>query len=231
MGAEIPITPTEKFVTGVYASVDAAAAGEVDRLLSEEGITPSCKKGCWYCCRYHILTNVAEAHTLAQYIKRDMSANQIDALRIRTQQWQAWDNSRPGRYPTADMDTGVDLADYVHRCPLLVDGACSAYPVRPVVCRTHLVRSHPRLCQAAYNPESAQDRPTVLKSVVAAATPFSAIIKDHIEKSGLDFSRSIMLLPHWLAAEMHWDLSPPPSGKMPNVKIQMPNEGKDPFYK
>lgn len=208
LGAEIPITPTEKLVTGVYASVDAAAAGEVGRLLSEEGITPSCQRGCWYCCRYHILINVAEAHTLAQYVKRDMPAAQVDALRIRTRQWQAWDNSRPGRYPAADMDTGADLADYVHRCPLLVDGACSAYPVRPVVCRTHLVRSHPRLCQAAGDPESTQDRPAVLKSVVAVAAPFSAIIKDHIEKSGLDFSRSIMLLPHWLAAEMQWDLSP-----------------------
>lgn len=203
LGAAIPITPTEKFVTGVYASVDAAASGEVDRLLSEDGITPSCKRGCWHCCRCYILTNVAEAHALAQYVKRDMSANQIHDLRMRTQQWHAWDNSRPGRYPA---DKGTDLADYIHRCPLLVDGACSAYPVRPVVCRTHLVRSHPRLCRTAHDPEPARDRPVVLKSVVAVAAPFSALIKDHIETSGLDFSRSIMLLPHWLAAEMHWDL-------------------------
>jgi Fe-S-cluster containining protein len=206
-GADIPITPTEKFVTGVYSSVDAAAADEVNRLRSADGITPTCKKGCCYCCRYYILTNVAEAHTLAQYVKRDMSADQISDLRTRTLQWHAWDNSRPGRYPAADIDARTDLSNYDHGCPLLVNGACSAYPVRPVVCRTHLVRSHPLLCQAASDPQSTQEPPVVLKSVVAAATPFSASIRDHIENAGLDFSRSIMLLPHWLAIEMRWDFA------------------------
>jgi hypothetical protein len=32
-------------------------------------------------------------------------------------------------------------------------------------------------------------------------------IKNHIEKAGMDFSRSIMLLPHWLAIQMNWDFA------------------------
>jgi hypothetical protein len=32
-------------------------------------------------------------------------------------------------------------------------------------------------------------------------------IRDHIENAGLDFSRSIMLLPHWLALKMDWDFA------------------------
>jgi len=146
-GADIAITPQENFVNGVYMAVDEATACGLDRLRSEDGIVPTCKLGCCHCCRYHILMNIAEAHTLAQYI---------------------------------------------------------AYPVRPIVCRTHFVCSHPISCIAVNDPESTEAAPVVLTSIVTAAGPFSKAIKEHIENAGLDFSRSQMLLPHWLAIEMGW---------------------------
>jgi hypothetical protein len=206
-GAGMPIAPQKRFINGVYASVDDATAYRLDRLRREDGIIPTCKLGCCHCCRYHILTNIVEAHALAQYIKRVFSFDQIDDLRTRTQQWHEWDNSRPGRYPSAIIDERTDLDHYEHCCPMLVDGVCSAYPMRPMVCRTHFVCSHPLYCCAANDPESTEDAPVVLTSVVTAASPFSMAIRDHIENAGLDFSRSIMLLPHWLAIEMGWDFA------------------------
>jgi Fe-S-cluster containining protein len=206
-GAHIPITPQENFVNCVYSSVDEATACGLDRLLREDGIIPTCKLGCSHCCRFHILANIAEAHTLAQYVKRELSVDQINDLRMRTQQWHEWDNSRPGRYPSATIDEQTDLSNYHHCCPLLVNGACSVYPVRPVACRTHFVSSHPLSCCAANDPESTEDAPVVLTSVVTATSPFSMAIRDHIENAGLDFSRSIMLLPQWLAIEMGWDFA------------------------
>jgi len=207
LGDDIAITPQENFVNGVYLAVDEAIACGLDRLRSEDGIIPTCKLGCSHCCRYHILTNIAEAHILAQYIKRELSVEQINDLRMRTQQWHEWDNSRPGRYPTANINEQTDLSTYDHCCPLLVNGACIAYPVRPVVCRTHFVCSHPLFCLAASDPESTEDAPVVLTSIVTATSPFSMAIRDHIENAGLDFSRSLMLLPHWLAIEMGWDFA------------------------
>ena len=206
-GADTPITPRENFVNGVYPLVDEATAWGLDRLRSEDGIVPTCTLGCCHCCRFHILTNLAEAHTLAQYVKRELPADQIHALRVRTQQWHEWDNSRPGRYPSAAIDEKAALSNYDHCCPLLVHGACIAYPVRPVVCRAHFVCSHPLSCCAAIDPKSTEDAPVVLTSVVAATSAFSMAIRDHIERDGLDFSRSLMLLPHWLAIEMGWDFA------------------------
>jgi len=206
-GADIPITPRKNFVNGVYSAVDEAIACELDRLRSKEGIIPTCKLGCCHCCRQHILTNIAEAHTLAQYVKRELSVDQTNDLRMRTQQWHEWDNSRPGRYPSTNIDELTDLSNYDHCCPLLVNGACIAYPVRPVVCRTHFVCSHPLFCRAVNDPKSTEDAPVALTSVVTATSPFSRAIRDHIENAGLDFSRSIMLLPHWLAIEMGWDFA------------------------
>ena len=112
-GADLPVTPQEQFVTDVYRAVDEATADSVARLQREEGIVPSCKRGCCHCCRYHIVTNIAEAHTLAQYVKREFLAEQIDELRWRTQQWHAWDNSRPGRQRPR-CDTGGACGAHVH---------------------------------------------------------------------------------------------------------------------
>lgn len=207
LGADIPITPEEHFVTGVYSSVDAAAAGGLDCLRIEGGIVATCKVGCCHCCLFHILTSSAEAHTLGQYVKRELSAQQIDGLRRRTRQWHDWDSSRPGRYSSGSRHAQTDLSHYDHSCPLLVDGICSVYPVRPVVCRTHFVCSPRRSCLAVSNPESTEAVPVVLTSVVTAARPFSMEIRDHIENEGHDFSRSFMLLPQWLAIEMGWDFA------------------------
>ncbi|MFH1983761.1 MAG: hypothetical protein ABIL58_18120 [Pseudomonadota bacterium] len=203
----MPVTSEEHFVTGVYSAVDKAAAGGLDFLRSEGGIVATCKVGCCHCCQFHILTSSAEAHALGQYVKRELSEQQIDALRQRTRQWHDWDSSRPGRYPSESRHAQTDLSRYDHSCPLLVDGTCSAYPVRPVVCRTHFVRSPQRSCSEANNPESTEDAPVVLTSVVAAARPFSLEIRAHIENEGRDFSRSFMLLPQWLAIEMDWDFA------------------------
>jgi Fe-S-cluster containining protein len=206
-GVDIPVTAQESCVRDAYLAVDEATASGLDRLRSEEGIVPTCKLGCSCCCRYHIPVNIAEAHTLAQYVRRELSIDQIAALRLRTQQWHEWDNSRPGRYRSPNIGTEMDLSNYDHGCPLLVDGACIAYPVRPIVCRTHYVSSLPLFCCAATDPQSTEAAPVTLKSVVTATDPFSRVIEDHIERAGLDVSRSIMLLPHWLAINMGWEFA------------------------
>jgi hypothetical protein len=43
-------------------------------------------------------------------------------------------------------------------------------------------------------------------SILRATQPFSEVCRADIEAAGLDFSRSILLLPHWLAIEMGWEL-------------------------
>jgi hypothetical protein len=208
-GADIPVTPQEALVIGVYASVDDAADRELVHLRREEDVVPSCKRGCCSCCGQHIQTNLAEAHALGQYIKRRFSAQQTGDLRRRTQQWLAWEVARRGRPASAASARGPELSGYDPCCPLLVDRACSAYPVRPVICRTHFVSSDPAACRPAHDLRPAAIAPVVLTSIIRAAGPFSKPLRADIENAGLDFSRSIMLLPHWLALEMGWDAIAP----------------------
>jgi len=207
-GADIPVTPQEKFINGVYASVDEAVRRELSRLRSEDDVIPTCKLGCHHCCGQHILTNIAEANSLVQYVKREFSIDQIYELRLRTRKWHEWDDIRAGRYPSTDIDQKIALSDdYNLYCPLLIEGTCSAYSMRPVICRTHFVCSDPSSCRQSNDPESIKGDPLALKTVVMAASSFSVVLRDSIENAGLDFNQSIMLLPHWLANAMGWDFA------------------------
>lgn len=209
-GDDLPMTTEEQFVKAVYSSVDEAVARELHRLRTESGIVPSCKLGCWHCCRYRIVMNIAETRTLAQYVKREFSSEQRMDLRRRTQRWHEWDDSLRGRGGSADMAKQTDPSLYNPCCPLLIDGACSAYGVRPVVCRTHFVSSLPLSCQAANDPESTEESPLVIELVVTVTNSFSMAIKEYIEKAGWDYCRSMTLLPHGLATEMGWDFTASP---------------------
>jgi Fe-S-cluster containining protein len=194
-------------VQEVYGRIDAMAGRELGRLRLEEGIVSSCRRGCCSCCGQHIQTNLAEAHTLGRYIKRTFSVQQISDLKRRTQRWLAWDGVRRQGDPSAEHAVGPELFGDEPCCPLLVDRACSAYPVRPVICRTHYVSSDPSDCRASHDHRPVEHPPVVLTSILLATQPLSLLFRAEIEAAGLDFSRSIMLLPHWLAIEMGWELA------------------------
>ena len=205
-GIDFLNTRQENFVNSVYSSVDEAARRELNRLYVEEGVISTCKPGCFHCCGQHILTNIAEAKALAHYIKREFSREQIEDLRIRTKQWHAWDEARPSWDHATHIAEQLTFSAY-HYCPMLVEGECSAYPMRPLICRTHFVCSDPPACRPFYDSKSIEDNPLALASVIVATNPFSVRIRDCIENAGFNFYGSIMPLPHWLAIEMNWDFT------------------------
>ncbi len=203
---EFPVAGQDNYVNRMYSFVDEATNCELKRLQVEESVVPTCRPGCFQCCGQHIPINIAEAKALTHYIKQEFSQNQIEDLRIRTQEWHEWDEARPVR--PQSRKKGRQTPFYTHHyCPMLVEGVCSAYPMRPVICRRHLVSSDPLACRPYYNPESNEGPPVIISSVIQVTNQFSNRIKDYIENSGLNFRKSIMLLPHWLAIEMQWDFA------------------------
>jgi Fe-S-cluster containining protein len=195
----------KELVSLVYSSVDEAANSELHRLNVEEGVVSACKPGCFQCCGQHILTNIAEARVLTQYIQQEFSSEQIEELRIRTELWHKWDENRPARLGKNQASEQNCITH--HYCPMLVEGECSAYPMRPLICRTHFVSSDPPTCHPFYDSKSKEGNPKSLESILTVTNHFSLRIREFIEKTGFNFYRSIMLLPHWLAIEMNWDFT------------------------
>lgn len=196
-----------KFTSQVYRCVDRAANQVLARLQAEDGIVPSCHPGCCACCKQHILATAVEAHALTEYIRMEFSAGQVRMLKERTRRWLSWDRLRLQPSASAASQWEDEAAGHP-ACPLLIDGICSVYPMRPITCRTHFVSTPPRYCRHDNDPQTSGSSPLSLSEVVRAAAPFSAMIRYRIEAGGGDYLKSIMLLPHWLSIEMGWELAP-----------------------
>lgn len=203
-GKRLPVDRDEIFMNRIYAGINDATARELDRLRVQDGLEPTCCKGCYHCCSQHILVSPLEAHALIRFIRRTFSPDAIRELAIRTRQWHAWDGLLPGRPPREQPGWNVDLTDYTHNCPLNVNGICIAYEARPMVCRIHYVSSPALACRSLNDGTLKRSVPEVMFSVKAVTMPFTEAVRERIERSGVDFSRSLMTLPHWLGEKMGW---------------------------
>ncbi len=197
-------TPHEKFMLEVYREIDKAIAEELERLRIK-AIVPSCMKGCYFCCRQEVPVVIPEAHALGQYIKRYFSDHQKNELRKRMFDWFQWGKnelSKHGNTPEDEMEAFYSYGPY---CPLLVDGKCATYPVRPVVCRIHYVSSSPDSCRSYTDAQSAQEEPTGLVAISYAVQPFAMLIRESIEGTGVNYDDVTLLLPQWLMMELGWE--------------------------
>jgi Fe-S-cluster containining protein len=193
-------TPTderEQLVAAIHAAADAAIAAELARLRNE-GIVPSCHAGCGTCCSQHIVTNRLEVHALGQHIRRCLTPERVEALRLRVREWnRREDAGRDG------AQTGIRL------CPLLENERCSIYAARPLICRAHFASTDPAWCRTAIEGEAREGTARLLDSVLKAAAPFKRSLAAHVEReleaAGLPREESITLLAQGLAEEMEWD--------------------------
>lgn len=145
----------------------AALRQETDLLLSgrlaalpQGGVEVSCRPGCTSCCHQLVVVSPLEAHALAGYLSAHPDT--ATAIATRLQKWREQVaalpelqaglerlNAAEGYLP--DAEGGALELDYLHAwlpCPFLdpETDRCSVYPVRPFVCREHLVVSPPELC-------------------------------------------------------------------------------------
>ena len=111
-------------VLNVYRDVDKIVRFRAHALKA------SCRAGCAHCCYQYTPISLPEAIALVEHVlAKPEGAAEFDGHLERAH----------AQLPRGTVPGG--------RCPLLgPDDLCSAYPARPVACRTHLVVSEPELC-------------------------------------------------------------------------------------
>jgi Fe-S-cluster containining protein len=87
----------------------------------------ACKKGCFWCCYLRVKVTPLEVMGIVDYLRSDLKPGEISDLR---QRMVRTDEITPG------MD-GQQRVCANRMCPLLVDGKCLVYPVRPIACRIY----------------------------------------------------------------------------------------------
>lgn len=107
----------------------AREAAELAHLLMERALRAApakvaiaCRKGCGYCCHSYVMALPPEVFRLSHAIRAGGSES-IDATEVARR-------TAPLRGLGPAERIGAKLA-----CPLLENGACSAYELRPLVCR------------------------------------------------------------------------------------------------
>ncbi len=167
------------------------------------GVELSCRPGCSACCSLPVNATYPEAVFAVAYIRERFSPDEIRTLVERADEWIAWSGNELSGYAN-----GADLASvyslYGPGCPLLKDGLCSIYPVRPMGCRVHCSTSDPALCgpekrhSPLYNPSG------FVEEVVAEVKPFCLRYRQYLEEMGIDFESSLRPLSEMLVELLCW---------------------------
>lgn len=111
-----------------------------------KGLKTACNKGCWYCCTAWVSANAPQT---IYFVKR-MGQDKREAFQARAiaAANQVKDMSFHQRLNSTQLTT----------CPALVDGACSNYDNRPMVCRS-ATSMDAEICRRTYLEFSNEDVP------------------------------------------------------------------------
>lgn len=106
-------------ITSLHEQIDALAL----RIKSKPTVHFDCKAGCSHCCTLRIEVVAPELFLLARHLKK-LPADDLAALieKLKAHALKA---------------RGVLMQDFFLQCPLLEDGKCSVYAVRPTMCRKY----------------------------------------------------------------------------------------------
>ena len=122
-------------IDGTLRTIDRLA---VSQLRVIQAAPPACKVGCDACCHRSIEATALEAVLAAIFIDSQLRPDSKHRLKIRMGEMMESISQRP--------EKPIDQRRFP--CPMLEDGRCTIYPVRPQACLVQL-SSNLRLCTAA----------------------------------------------------------------------------------
>jgi len=147
-------------LVGLY-EMEFAHQRQIDATFEHALAAVECRKGCSFCCRLKVTATPLEVVRIAATIG---------------------DDRRPTVLSTADAVASLtDRARLARQipCPLLLEGACSAYEVRPLTCRALLSRSA-NLCERQFEAGDIGDDSLRIPSPLAPRLIAASLINGQI---------------------------------------------------
>jgi Fe-S-cluster containining protein len=150
-----------KAIVATATDVARFADEAIDIVKEEYRPRLDCKEGCSYCCcKPGVLVSVPEFLRIVDHIRTAFSAGEISAL---TERAHAYAAQMHGRSFDEFVDDSVP-------CPLLENGRCSVYAIRPLVCRGYNSTSVDGCRDAYANADHLVPIFSVIKDVTDGAT-------------------------------------------------------------
>ena len=121
-------------------------------MAQKQGLPVNCKKGCAWCCHQAVFANSYELKHLGHFIQKHFSAEQTQQVKKQS--------SAKNEITSALKQEQV--LSYKSPCPLLKDGACTAYQARPMACRIYLSTRVASCLEFYKNPTDKDHYPALL---------------------------------------------------------------------
>lgn len=138
-------TPSKSRVVHLAQEAMDALSKFTSGLMSQPGAPEvACVQGCAHCCHQSVGATPIEAIAIADYLRNNFTPDEMAALAVRV---------RTARERTAELSAQQRFSPE-YPCPLLVEGSCSVYPVRPLTCRATNSLSAAECHDNLYDPEA-----------------------------------------------------------------------------
>lgn len=159
----------------VQTNINSNTDVHFQRGLEESKQALACGK-CSFCCYKKVDVSPLEAFLIVDYVRKNFPADQGEKIKE-----QARSNFERTKPLSDDQQKAQNIA-----CPLLKDGRCSVYAVRPFVCRRdHSMKVED--CEEVFNnPESPLDGQRLVPILTRLSTVALATMAAH-HKLNLDF--------------------------------------------
>jgi Fe-S-cluster containining protein len=163
-----------KFTTEqIYFNID----GLIDSLLGfaeKKSTKVYCRKGCSCCCWQPVFALTHEITYLNEFLKENFSEEEVKKIVAKAK-------AKEEKLGSLSKE---DLLNSKFPCPLLVDGACSAYPARPMACRIYLSLDF-NSCQKFFDePESQTSFPYIMDFPLKAGRMMNEGFKAALKQEG-----------------------------------------------
>ena len=147
-----------------------------DLTREQSGRSIDCCSGCNYCCYLKVDAKAPEIFAIVAYMRRMFTREQIEI---------ALDKARVNATTIAPLSAQEHLAANI-ACPLLVEGKCSVYDVRPFACRSFHAQQV-QTCKYSYdNPQDLESMGSEIPEVKLALTYFSSANTAAFQHEGYD---------------------------------------------
>lgn len=186
LGAQVTnAEPCEKnlfeAIETMYRSVDEFIESFL-AMGQRQGVTVDCRKGCSWCCHQPVFANSYELRYLANHIRDSFSEQE---------QKKIYQLALEKNEKTSKL-TEKEILNYKRPCPLLKDGACTAYPARPLACRIYLSMKVDSCCQFYLHPQSTDNYPALLDFPLRAGRMMNEGFFAALKENGI-FSNELRL--------------------------------------
>jgi len=163
------------YIEDMYLAID----GLIESILGlarSQNVPVDCKKGCEYCCHQAVYANSYELHYLGNFIQNNFPPDQKNEVLIKTKA----KNSATSKLPNDQV------LKYKSPCPLLSDGACSAYAARPMACRIYLSMKLDSCIEFFRNPDNSDNFPLLMDFPLMAGRMMNEGFTAALREAGIE---------------------------------------------